>query len=73
MAKNITIKVPGKHPRTGEITTFELRANASISTSVGRPCLSSFMGGYRNVTHPHPERLPHGPARRLAHRSLRHT
>ena len=25
MAKNITIKVPGKHPRTGEITTFELK------------------------------------------------
>ena len=25
MAKHITIKVPGKHPRTGEITTFELK------------------------------------------------
>ena len=25
MAKNITIKVPGKHPQTGEITTFELK------------------------------------------------
>ncbi|MGY3855166.1 hypothetical protein ACW5W8_20465 [Aeromonas aquatilis] len=23
MAKNITIKVPGKHPQTGELTTFE--------------------------------------------------
>jgi len=23
MAKNITIKVPGKHPQTGEHTTFE--------------------------------------------------
>ena len=25
MAKNITIKVPGKHPQTGELTTFELK------------------------------------------------
>lgn len=25
MAKHITIKVPGKHPRTGELTTFELK------------------------------------------------
>ncbi|QXC32358.1 hypothetical protein [Aeromonas sp. FDAARGOS 1407] len=25
MAKNITIKVPGKHPRTGKLTTFELK------------------------------------------------
>lgn len=25
MAKNITIKVPGKHPHTGELTTFELK------------------------------------------------
>ncbi|MFM5181219.1 hypothetical protein ACEUAY_16820 [Aeromonas veronii] len=25
MAKHITIRVPGKHPQTGEITTFELR------------------------------------------------
>lgn len=25
MAKHITIKVPGKHPQTGELTTFELR------------------------------------------------
>ncbi|MFQ2363080.1 hypothetical protein [Aeromonas dhakensis] len=25
MAKHITIKVPGKHPQTGEITTFELK------------------------------------------------
>ncbi|MGL5567132.1 MAG: hypothetical protein ACRDC4_15515 [Plesiomonas sp.] len=23
MAKHITIKVPGKHPQTGEIATFE--------------------------------------------------
>lgn len=25
MAKNITIRVPGKHPQTGELTTFELK------------------------------------------------
>ena len=25
MAKHITIKVPGKHPQTGELTTFELK------------------------------------------------
>ncbi|MFB2799741.1 hypothetical protein ACE1B4_23110 [Aeromonas veronii] len=25
MAKHITIRVPGKHPQTGEITTFELK------------------------------------------------
>ena len=25
MAKNITIKVPGKHPQSGELTTFELK------------------------------------------------
>lgn len=25
MAKNIAIKVPGKHPQTGELTTFELK------------------------------------------------
>ncbi|WP_348687078.1 hypothetical protein [Aeromonas bestiarum] len=25
MAKHITIKVPGKHPETGEFTTFELK------------------------------------------------
>ncbi|WP_429210023.1 hypothetical protein [Aeromonas veronii] len=25
MAKNITIKVPSKHPQTGELTTFELK------------------------------------------------
>lgn len=25
MAKHITIKVPGKHPQTGEVTTFELK------------------------------------------------
>lgn len=25
MAKNITIKVPGKHPQTSEFTTFELK------------------------------------------------
>lgn len=25
MAKNITIKVAGKHPQTGELTTFELK------------------------------------------------
>ncbi|UCM46391.1 hypothetical protein [Aeromonas dhakensis] len=25
MAKNITIRVPGKHPQTGEVTTFELK------------------------------------------------
>ncbi|MFG0876102.1 hypothetical protein ACF8QD_20845 [Aeromonas media] len=25
MAKHITIKVPGKHPKTGELTTFELK------------------------------------------------
>jgi hypothetical protein len=25
MAKNITIKVPGKHPKTSELTTFELK------------------------------------------------
>ncbi|MFM5522544.1 hypothetical protein [Aeromonas jandaei] len=25
MPKNITIKVPGKHPQTGELTTFELK------------------------------------------------
>ncbi|MNQ76688.1 hypothetical protein D3C85_915350 [compost metagenome] len=25
MARNITIKVPGKHPQSGELTTFELK------------------------------------------------
>ncbi|WP_338882248.1 hypothetical protein [Aeromonas hydrophila] len=25
MAKHITIKVPGKHPQTGKLTTFELK------------------------------------------------
>ena len=25
MAKNISIKVPGKHPQTGEFTAFELK------------------------------------------------
>ncbi|WP_279474396.1 hypothetical protein [Aeromonas caviae] len=25
MAKNIAVKVPGKHPQTGELTTFELK------------------------------------------------
>ena len=25
MAKHITIQVPGKHPKTGELTTFELK------------------------------------------------
>ena len=25
MARNIAIKVPGKHPQTGELTTFELK------------------------------------------------
>ena len=34
MAKNITIKVPGKHPRTGEITTFELKGQR-IDINIG--------------------------------------
>ncbi len=34
MAKNITIKVPGKHPQTGEITTFELKGQR-IDINIG--------------------------------------
>ncbi|CAJ1870195.1 hypothetical protein GOY18_06355 [Aeromonas hydrophila] len=37
MAKHITIKVPGKHPQTGELTTFEFkgqRMDIDIGTSL---------------------------------------
>ena len=52
MAKHITIKVPGKHPQTGELTTFELKGNASISTSAGKRCPFSFTGGIgTSLTH----------------------
>jgi len=61
MAKNITIKVPGKHPQTGELTTFELRA------------FPHSREGHRNFAHAHPEWLSHRTAWWLAHRALRNT
>ncbi|WP_279499070.1 hypothetical protein [Aeromonas veronii] len=74
MAKNITIKVPGKHPRTGEITTFELKGQR-IDIGIGGQAVPFLIHGRgdRNVPHSHPERIPHRPARWLAHRSLRNT
>ncbi|HHQ4530821.1 TPA: hypothetical protein ACSP1Y_004661 [Aeromonas hydrophila] len=41
MAKHITIKVLGKHPQTGEITTFELKGQ-HIDIDIGRQAGSSF-------------------------------
>jgi hypothetical protein len=37
VAKNITIKVPGKHPQTGEITTFELKGQRMDIDIGGQP------------------------------------
>ena len=71
MAKHITIKVPGKHPQTGELTTFELKGSAWISTSADKLCPSHSREGHRYVAHSHPKRLPHRIARRLAHCALR--
>jgi hypothetical protein len=34
MAKNITIKVPGKRQRTGELTTFDLKG-ARVNINIG--------------------------------------
>lgn len=36
MAKNITIKVPGKHPQTGELTTFEQKGQRVDIDIVGK-------------------------------------
>lgn len=70
MAKNITIKVPGKHPQTGELTTFELKGQR-IDIDIGGQAVPFLM--HRHLAHPHPKRLPHCSARWLAHCSLRHT
>ncbi len=72
MAKNITIKVPGKHPQTGELTTFELNGQR-MDIDIGWPssALPHSREGHRHLAHPHPERLSHHAARRLAHGSLR--
>lgn len=70
MAKNITIKVPGKHPRIGELTTFELKGQR-MDIDIGGQALPYSREGDRDVAHPYPEWLPHRTARRLAHRGLR--
>ncbi len=35
MAKHITIKVPRKHPQTGDLTTFELKSQR-MEIDIGR-------------------------------------
>ena len=69
--QNITIKVPGKHPQTGELTTFELKGQRMDIDIGGQQCPSSFTGGDRARRSTH---IPSGyriAARRLAHCALR--
>ncbi|MCZ4335357.1 hypothetical protein O4H51_21090 [Aeromonas hydrophila] len=74
MAKHITIIVPGKHPQTGEITTFELKGQRMDINISGQtvPFLIHGRGIGTSLTHI-PERLSHRAARWLAHCSLRNT
>ncbi|WP_434429314.1 hypothetical protein [Aeromonas veronii] len=74
MAKNITIKVPGKHPQTGELTTFEQKGQR-IDIDIGGQTVPFLIHGRgdRHLAHTHPEWLPYRIARRLAHCSLRNT
>ncbi|HDX8370996.1 TPA: hypothetical protein RQN12_001961 [Aeromonas dhakensis] len=53
MAKHITIKVPGKHPQTGELTTFELKGQRMDITIGGQavPFLIHGRGIGTSLTH----------------------
>ena len=44
MAKNITIKVPGKHPQTDELTTFELKGQR-VDINIGGQAVPFFIHG----------------------------
>lgn len=53
MAKHITIKVPGKHPQTGELTTFEQRRQR-IDINIGGQTVPFLIHGRRigtSLTH----------------------
>jgi len=70
MPKHITIKVPGKHPQTGELTTFEIKGKRIDIDIGGQAMPFSFMGGYRNFAYPHPDRLSHYNAQPAAEHIL---
>lgn len=60
MAKNIAIKVPGKHPQTGELTTFELKGQRMDIDIGGQavPFSSTFgVSEPHKFTNSHTERL----------------
>ncbi|WP_324044561.1 hypothetical protein [Aeromonas caviae] len=51
MAKHITIRVPGKHPQTGELTTFEIKGKRIDIDGQAVPFLIHGKGIGTSLTH----------------------